>query len=73
VHTGVALVLPQVAVPEGQAGPFCRTFSTTTNVIFHELSPELIEAYIATGEGPARGKLVSAGLSSGPAGGFKGV
>lgn len=28
---------------------FCRTFSETTNVIFDELSTDLIDAYIKTG------------------------
>jgi predicted house-cleaning NTP pyrophosphatase (Maf/HAM1 superfamily) len=42
-------VLPQAPVPDGQEGPFCRTFSETTNVLFHELSTELIDAYIHTG------------------------
>jgi predicted house-cleaning NTP pyrophosphatase (Maf/HAM1 superfamily) len=49
VHTGVALVLPQAPVPDGQEGPFCRTFSETTNVLFHALPTELIDAYIHTG------------------------
>jgi predicted house-cleaning NTP pyrophosphatase (Maf/HAM1 superfamily) len=51
VHTGVALVLPQAALPDGcqAAGPFCATFSETTNVVFDSLSPELIDAYIHTG------------------------
>lgn len=51
VHTGVALVLPQVlGSSNGQQGqPLCRTFSETTNVIFAELSKDLIDAYIHTG------------------------
>jgi predicted house-cleaning NTP pyrophosphatase (Maf/HAM1 superfamily) len=31
--------------------PFCRTFSETTNVMFADLSSDLIDAYIHTGEG----------------------
>lgn len=57
VHTGVALVLPRhPAAAAGssngkQAEPdvLCRTFSETTNVVFAELSKDLIDAYIHTG------------------------
>jgi hypothetical protein len=60
VHTGVALVLPRVSAAAAAAGggssnsqpgePFCRTFSETTNVMFADLSSELVDAYIHTGE-----------------------
>lgn len=44
------MVLPYASVPRGQTGPFCRTFSETTNVVFDQLSEELIDAYIQTGQ-----------------------
>ena len=45
VHTGVALVLPRA-----QGEPLVRSFSESTEVDFAELCPELIEAYVASGE-----------------------
>jgi predicted house-cleaning NTP pyrophosphatase (Maf/HAM1 superfamily) len=57
----VALVLPRhPAAAAAAAGSssngkqaeldvFCRTFSETTNVVFAELSKDLIDAYIHTG------------------------
>lgn len=43
VHTGVALVFPRA-----KRTPV--TFSETTHVTFAKLSPQTIQAYIATGE-----------------------
>lgn len=62
VHTGVALVLPRHRAAagssngkQGEPDVFCRTFSETTNVVFAQLSKELIDAYIHTGTFVTRG------------------
>mmetsp|Transcript_1189 Transcript_1189/g.4448 ORF Transcript_1189/g.4448 Transcript_1189/m.4448 type:complete len:211 (+) Transcript_1189:31-663(+) len=48
VHTGVAIVLPNSG--RGGAAAEAHTFCESTRVHFTELTPEVIEAYIATRE-----------------------
>lgn len=50
VHTGVALILPRATDPSLGVSPRVCSFAETTTVDFAPLSPELIAAYVATGE-----------------------
>mmetsp|Transcript_39142 Transcript_39142/g.110860 ORF Transcript_39142/g.110860 Transcript_39142/m.110860 type:complete len:220 (+) Transcript_39142:320-979(+) len=67
VHTGVVIILPGVPDPKVGQPPLIRSFTESTAVEFADLSPELIRAYIATGE--AFGKAGSYGIQ-GTAGSF---
>lgn len=66
VHTGVALVVP-ILERTGESGLKAITFSETTKVAFGDLSPEQIDAYIATKE--PFGKAGAYGIQ-GPAAAF---
>mmetsp|Transcript_4062 Transcript_4062/g.7868 ORF Transcript_4062/g.7868 Transcript_4062/m.7868 type:complete len:230 (-) Transcript_4062:900-1589(-) len=50
VHTGVVLVLPKAIDPATGKSPLVYSFSETTSVEFDVLTPELIKAYIESGE-----------------------
>jgi len=50
VHTGVVLILPKAVDPSTGKSPLVVSFSETTVVEFATLTPEVIEAYIASGE-----------------------
>lgn len=72
VHTGVALVLPKMlSVAVDVDHPWLSTFSCTTVVEFDDLSDDLIQSYVASGE--VYGKAGSYGIQ-GLAGSFvKGI
>ena len=70
VHTGVALVVPAAAAVDGGGGGgggggHVRSFVVTTAVDFDVLTPETIEAYIATGGWLASGRRSSEPLLPG--------